>query len=184
MKRERAPTTEEFEKLLAWIDPDSEQAGQKLLVYQSRITKIFISRGCVDAETLADEVVNRVTVRIDKVINNYPNPLQCLLGFVENVYREYLREEREHANAKPPPQPRPPEVLEREDECLNGCLGTLAQQGRELFSRYFNVDKRTKRQVRTGLAKERNLTANALRIHAHRLRKKLLECVQNCLERT
>lgn len=184
MKRERNPTADEFEKLLAWIDPDRQEAGHKLLVIQSRLTKSFISRGCVDAETLADEVSNRVAVRIDKVINNYPNPLQCLLGFVENVYREYIREERERVNAKLPPDPRPAEVLEKEDECLAECMGTLGHRERDLFSRYFGVETRTKIRVRKGLAEELNLTANALRIQAHRLRKRLLDCMESCLERT
>lgn len=68
MKRERDPTAEEFEKLLGWIDPDSEVAGHKLQLIQSRITKMFISRGCREAETLTDEVSNRVAVRIDNVL--------------------------------------------------------------------------------------------------------------------
>lgn len=184
MKRERAPTAEEFEKLLGWIDPDPQQAAHKFLVIQSRITKSFISRGCVDAETLTDEVTNRVAVRIDNLIKNYTNPLQCLLGFVDNVHREYLREERKHANVQPPPKPRPVEVLEKEDECLEECMSTLLQRERDLFNRYFNVEKRTKGRVRTELAEELKLTVNALRIQAHRLRVRLLDCLETCLERT
>lgn len=184
MKRERAPTAEEFEKFLAWIDPDRQQAGTRLLVIQSRITKSFMSRGCVDAETLTDEVSNRVAVRIDNLINKYANPLQCLLGFVDNVHHEYIREEQQHAKAQPPPPPRPPDVLEKEDECLKECMGTLLQREQDLFKRYFNVERRTKGRVRKELAEERNLTVNALRIQAHRLRKRLLDCVETCLERT
>jgi len=184
MKRERGPTSEEFEKLLGWIDPDREAAGHQLHLILSRITRSFISRGCIDAETLTDEVSNRVAVRIDKVKQTYSNPLQCMLGFIDNVYREYLRDIREQANAQPPPPPRSAEVLESEDECLTECMRTLLEQERDLFSRYFAVEKRTKIPVRAALAEELNLTANALRIKAHRLRKKLLDCVQICLERT
>ena len=184
MKRERSPTSEEFEKLLGWIDPDREAAGQKFQLILSRITRSFISRGCVDAETLTDEVSNRVAVRIDKVIQTYSNPLQCLLGFVDNVHREYLRELREHANVQAAPLPRPAEVLEREDECLTECMETLLARDRDIFSRYFGVDKHTKIVGRKELADELDLTANALRIQAHRLRKKLLDCLQICLERT
>jgi DNA-directed RNA polymerase specialized sigma24 family protein len=184
MKRERSPTSEEFEKLLGWIDPDREAAGHKFQLILSRITRSFISRGCIDAETLTDEVSNRVAVRIEKVIQTYPDPLHCLLGFIDNVHREYLREQREQAYAQAPPPPRPAEVLESEDECLTECMGTLPAKERDLFSRYFAVDKAIKIQVRTALAEELNLTPNALRIKAHRLRKRLLDCVQICLERT
>ncbi len=184
MKRERGPTPEEFEKLLGWIDPDREAAGHKLQLILSRITKSFISRGCIDAETLTDEVSNRVAVRIDKVIQTYRDPLQCLLGFVDNVHRESLREQHEQAHAQAPPLPRPSEVLESEAECLTECMGTLPARDRDLFSRYFGIDKNTKIPVRKKLAEELDLTANALRIQAHRLRKKLLDCLQICLEPT
>src|ERR1051325_8393936 len=161
MKRERDPTAEEFEKLLKWIDPDRETAAHKLQLIQSRITKIFISRGCVDGETLTDEVTNRVAVRIDKVIQTYPTPLQCLLGFIPNVHKEYLREQHEQGNAQAPPAPRPAEVLESEDQCLTECMGTLPARDCDLFSRYFGVDKRIKIPARKTLAEELNLTTNA-----------------------
>jgi len=184
MKRERDPTAEEFDKLLGWIDHDRDTAGQKLQLIQSRITRIFISRGCVDAESLTDEVSNRVAVRVDKIIQTYPSPVQCLLGFVDNVYQEYLREERKKSNATAPPHPRPAPVLESEDKCLAECMGTLQTTDRDLFSRYFGIDTRIKIPGRKALAEELNLTPNALRIQAHRLRKKLLDCLQICLERS
>ena len=183
MKRERAPTSGEFEKLLAWIDPDREAAGHKLQLFQLRLTKSFISRGCVDAETLTDEVINRVAVRIDNLIESFPNPLQCMLGFVPKVHHEILREQRQQANAQAPPSARPAEVLEREDECLKECMGTLRAADRNLFTRYFGANEDTKIANRKALAEELNFTANAVRIQAHRLRKKLLECLQLCLER-
>lgn len=184
MRRERDPTAAEFEKLLCWIDPDREEAGRKLRLIHSRVIQSFVCRGCIDAQSLADEVSNRVAVRIDKVITDYPDPLRCFLGFVGNVHREYLREQRQQAAAREPPRPRPAEILEKEDECLRECLGTLANRERDLFVRYFHVDKRTKIAARKALARELNLTPNALRIQAHRLRKRLLECLERCVEQT
>jgi hypothetical protein len=66
MKRERCPTPEEFEKLLAWFHSDPEEAGRMFNLVHSRLIRVFASRGCVDAEALADEVTNRVAVRIDR----------------------------------------------------------------------------------------------------------------------
>src|ERR1044071_7693839 len=94
MKRERDPTPEEFEKLLAWLDSDRDEAGRKFQTIHSRLIKVFTSRGCVDAATLGDEVVNRVAVRIDTLTKNYPDPLRCCLGFVENVHREYIKDQQ------------------------------------------------------------------------------------------
>lgn len=181
MKRERAPTPAEYAKLLNWLDPDREKAGEKLRVIHTRLTQIFTSRRCIDAETLADEVQNRVAVRIDTVRQTFPDPLRCCIGFVGNVYKEYLKEERNKRDAKPPPQPRPAEVLEREDSCLRECLKTLSDRDRELVVRYFGGEGK-KKENRKKLAEEFRLTANALRIQAHRSRKKLLLCLQSCLD--
>jgi len=181
MKRERDPTPEEFEKLLFWLDPDRDQGGSRLKQIQSRLIKIFASRGCVDAETLADEVLNRVSVRIDEVVKTYPDPLHCCLGFLDYVHREYLRDERTKAAVKPP-QPRPSEELEREDRCLATCLSELSERERDLIVVYFQGEKRAKIDNRRTLATRMGLTANALRIHAHRIRTKLRECLEGCLQ--
>ncbi len=126
MKRERDPTPEEFEKFLAWLDSDPDEAARKFERIQTRLIQIFVSRGCIDAEVLADEVLNRVCVRIDQVKIKYPDPLRCCVGFVDNVHREYLREQRKWDERICPPSPRPSVELEMEDTCLNECLGKFA----------------------------------------------------------
>jgi DNA-directed RNA polymerase specialized sigma24 family protein len=184
MKRERDPTHEEFEKLLLWLESDRDEAGQKLKLIQTRLTRIYVSRGCVAAESLADEVVNRVAVRIDKVRQNYPDALLCCLAFVDNVYREYLREQQMMAAAVPPPTPRPAEELEKEDQCLRECMGELNPRERDLLTRYFQGDKGTRIANRKKLAKDLGLSPNALRLQAHRLRKRVRLCLRKCLEDT
>jgi len=184
MTRERDPTPEEFEMFLAWLNPDRDEAADKFQHIHSRLVRIFISRGCVDAEALADEVINRVAVRIEKVKRDYPDPLRCCIGFVGNVHREYLRAERKKENLICPPSPRPVIELEREDTCLTECLDKLSTSDRELFERYFNGEKgAVKISERKKLAAERNLTATALRIQAFKLRKKMLLCLKTCLEK-
>ena len=182
MKRERDPTPEEFYEFLAWLDPDLEQAACKFNLLQSRLMQIFVCRGCVDAEMLANEVSNRVTVRIEKVKKDYPDALRCCSGFVEHVHHEYLREKARTANPILPPEPRPPDELEREDRCLNECMGQLTSSDRELVERYFQGEKGAKIAGRKKLAVERKLTLNALRIQAFKLRKRLRLCLRACLE--
>jgi len=184
MRREREPTAEEFEKLLAWLDPDRDEAGCRLRSIQSRLIKIFVSRGCVDAETLADEVCNRVAVRIDTVSKNYADPLRCFIGFVENVYREYTREQQKTGNPIEPDSHRDPDELEKEDQCLTECLGTLTQPERNLFLRYFYGEGRARINARKKLAVELRLTANALRIRAHNLRMQMHQCMVACLSQS
>ena len=180
MKRERSPTPEEFAKLLAWLNSDAEEAGRMFNLIQSRLIKIFASRGCVDAEALADEVMNRVAVRIDKVILTYSDPLRCCIGFVDFVYQEYQREEQKRSNLRDSERPSPDE-LERDDRCLTQCLGNLPESDRDLFVRYFQGERRVRINLRKQLAIELRLTANALRIRAFKLRKELHQCMVTCL---
>jgi hypothetical protein len=181
MKRERDPTKEEFEKLLAWFDLDREDAGRKFELTHSRLIRVFAARGCIDADYLADEVMNRVAVRVDVVITKYPDPVCCCLGFIDNVYREYRREQQKRARAKPPPPPPPAEQLEREDKCLTQCSENLTEPQRHLFKNYFQGEKRGRIMRRKKLATDLALTANGLRIRAHYVRKELHSCMVMCL---
>lgn len=187
MKRERDPTPEEFEKLLAWL----ASAGRDYKTIHHRLTRIFTSRGCIDAEMLADEVMNRVAVRIDKVVTTYEgDPVKCLLGFAENVYHEDWRDRQKLSEAEPPTQSTPPDggekeererkKREQEDECLAICMEELSKADGNLFRRYFQEEERAK-IARKKLAAELKITANALRIKAHRIRRRLQQCMQACL---
>jgi hypothetical protein len=184
MKRERDPTPEEFETLLAWLDSDREEAGIKLNLIHTRLIRIFVSRGCIDAEYLADEVINRVTVRIDQVKATYSDPLRCCVGFADNVHREWLRDQKKNAHPIEPPPPRPADELEREDVCLTRCVAELTEAERHLFKRYFQGEKRARIDARKKLAAELELTANALRIQAYRIRRKTHKCMEKCLNET
>lgn len=190
MKRERDPTSEEFEKLLAWLDSDRDVTGKKYEAIRSRLIRIFVSRGCVEAETLADEVMNRVAVRIDKVVETYKGePIKCFLGFADNVYREYARDDPPRSDSDPQVLPEPPpddeqerQRREEEDQCLTRCMGELMAAESDLFWRYFQEIKPAKIRIRKRLAAELGLSANALRIKAHRLRKELRKCMESCLK--
>lgn len=181
MKKERDPTPEEFEKFLLWLGSVGAPSDSRFIFIQTRLIQIFASRGCCDAESLADEVINRVAVRIDTVVQKYPDPFRCCLGFVDNVHHEYLRDERKKASAREPPKPRPADELEREDECLQQCMGDLEKDEQHVFVQYFGGEKQTRKDARRKLREDRRLTANALRIQAHRLRKRLHDCMRECL---
>jgi MoaA/NifB/PqqE/SkfB family radical SAM enzyme len=185
MKRERDPTPEELEKLIDWL----ASAGRDYVTMHHRLTRIFIGRKCIDAEDLADEVLNRVAVRIDELKANYPDPIKCLMGFAGNVQKEYERDptwdrpkrlDQEIRAPDPVKQTENHFLKELKDRCLTKCLAELSQIDRSLFCRYFQEEKLAK-HARKKLAAELRLTANALRIRAHRLRTPLRECMENCL---
>ncbi|HEV2828662.1 MAG TPA: hypothetical protein VGW76_13780 [Pyrinomonadaceae bacterium] len=189
MKRERDPTPEEFEKLLAWL----AFGGRDYQTTHHRLTRIFISRGCTDAETLADEVMNRVGVRIVELVKKYEgDPIRCLLGFADNVYFEYSRDQQKQAEVEPASQITPPDENEEKEReyqnrevrynCLTQCMRELSIADRSLFQRYVEAEKRARIDGRKRLAAELRMTANALRIKAHRLRGKLRRCMETCVD--
>jgi len=92
MKKERDPTQEEFANLLNWLAADRDTAGRKYESIRAGLVKIFVSRGCVDAEDLADEVIDRVAIGLNKIIGRYEgDPATYFYGFVHYVYLEYSR---------------------------------------------------------------------------------------------
>ncbi len=182
MKKERSPTPEEFDKLLLWFHADRNTAGENLIKIQTRLIQIFTARHCTDADELSYEVINRVAVRVDSVRDKYPSAAHCCLAFVENVHREWLRDQQAINKAREPPKPRPPDELEREDRCLTKCLALLEESERSVFERYFEGEGRARIEAREKLVEEMGSTPNALRIKAHRLRKRMRLCIEGCLE--
>lgn len=187
MKREREPTQQEFDKLLAWLDPDRDVAAEKHETIRSGMIRAFIKGGCSESDWLADEVANRVAARIDNVVKNYDKPEKCFRGFWENVYREYLKDRARQVDIDPvlfsdhTDDPAVLKRLELEDECLARCMGELTAKDDALFRRYFQESAPAKIKIRKKLAAELGITSNALAIRIGRIRKPLHACMEACL---
>jgi len=74
------------------------------------------------------------------------------------------------------------ENLELEYECFCACLQKLDQATRELILAYYLEEKQAKINHRKELAKELGLVPNALRVRMRRIRAKLEECIEICVE--
>jgi DNA-directed RNA polymerase specialized sigma24 family protein len=179
MKREQAITQESFDALLAWLDEDREVAGHKYETIRKRLIKIFINRGCSDAEDLADLTITRVVARLPEVGDGYVGEkISYFCGVARKVYLEYKRRKEIATDSFPPPPlaARPDAVR----ECLRECLGRLSSEQRELVLEYYLYEKRAKIDHRKRLTEELGITANALRLRAHHIRIGLEECVRQC----
>jgi len=180
MKKERDPTPAEFERMLDWLAADREAAGRIYESIRTRLVKIFVSRGCFDAEDLADEVIDRVAVGLHKIIDTYEGDRALYFyGFVQYVYLEYRRP---NPPAKASPPVTPPDELEREDECLQQCMEPLPVDERQLVLRYHRYEKRAKINERKRMASELGLTLSGLRTRIHRICLPLEKCLRKCLE--
>jgi DNA-directed RNA polymerase specialized sigma24 family protein len=170
-----------LDSLLAWLDPDRDAAGAKYEAVRMRLIKIFTCRGCVEAEDLADETINRVISRLAEIADSYQgDPALFFYGVAKRVQQEYDRNKFRPAVTLPVAAATPDE-LEREHECLEKCMQAIPQSQRELVLQYYQEDKRAKINNRRQLAEKLGIAANALRIRACRIRAGLHQCVEACL---
>jgi DNA-directed RNA polymerase specialized sigma24 family protein len=174
-------TAANFDRTLAWLNPDREQAGAKLETIRRRLVEILASRGCPDADYWADETIDRVVSKIDDVMPGYEgNPAYYFYGVAKKIYLECMKKTL-HPYAPPPAQPS--EDIEREHECLEGCMVRLTEEDRTVILGYYSKDGREKIINRNELAQKLGIGLNALRIRVYRIRIALKVCIEDCLGR-
>ena len=182
MKKSWVLSQESFNALLDWLDSDREQAGIRYEEIRRSLIRIFINRGCDEAEDLADETINRVVSKLDEIKKEFTgDPARYFYGVASKVLLEYQRR-------KPPPPTRSPpddsKRVELEYRCLENCIGRLSEENRELLLLYYQAEGREKIEQRKLLAKKLGIAPNALRIRAFRIRSALQQCVEKCVERS
>jgi hypothetical protein len=171
------PDQEAFDKLLRWLDSDRDKAGQKYEKIHLRLIRIFSSRGCCDAEALADETVDVVASKIDWLTANFVgDPALYFYGVAKKIRPQ---------PSKPPPTPPPtPDIdeIERNCSCLERCLEEkLTAAESQLVLKYHEKTKQEKIQVRKRLAQELGISINALRIRVCHIHSRLRPCIERCL---
>lgn len=171
---------ETFDRLLAWLNPNREQAGKKYEEIRLRLIKIFTCRGCLTPEDLADDTINRVARKVPEIAPSYVgDPALYFLGVAHNVCLESFRKKPE---PEPPPEADNPERKEQLDECLERCMQRLTAKNRRLILDYYREEQHAKIDHRKELAQRLGIALNALRIQACRIRASLQECVFECLK--
>jgi len=175
-------TQPDFERLLVWLDADRERAGEIYERIRWRLVTILASRGCPQAEELADETIDRVARRVADIERTYVGDKAIyFLGVMNNVHHEYLR------------RPASPRLLPNQDDdgdareqihlCLDTCLERLAPYSRQLIERYYAADKKAKIDLRKLVARELGIKPATLRLRALRIREKLQTCIESCLNK-
>lgn len=184
MKKDWELTPEAFDALLDWLHPDREQAAQEYENIRRRLIRFFLGRGCAVAEELADETINRVTVKVPELTQYEGDKALYFYRVADFVYREWIKE-RSKWESEPREfvGPRPnPDDDEKKDECLKRCLAELSDENCTLFLEFNDKEKRAKIEHRKTLAIQCGITVNALRIRAHRIRIRLKQCITQCLD--
>jgi len=176
-------TQESFEKLLSWLDSNSEEAAAKYEGIRGRLIKYFTCNGCGDqAEDLGDETLDRVAKKLER--NEIPEPFTgnkalYFLAFAKNIRLENTRKQPEI----PPVGPVSPDKTEEESACLEKCAPMLPGDDRWLAIEYYRYEKSTKVEHHKKLAEKYGLTLGGLRTRMHRIRERLRPCIEECLDR-
>ena len=180
-------TQEAFDELLAWLNPDREQAARKYEYIRDRLIRIFVHRGCPPAEDLADKTINKVARKVHELQGYYVgDPALYFCGVARNVYAEYLKGLKEVADttevlpAAPPEEE--PDESESQHECLDICLQSMVPKDRELLVEYYREERGAKIEQHKEMARKLGVSVNALRIMICRLRASFKKCMEKCLK--
>ena len=184
MVKEWVMNQDDFDRFLAWLDPDRDEACKKYEKICRRIMTICRARSIpeIDAEEIVDETIDRVVRKVPQIADSYKgDPAPYCYGVARNVIHEWERRRRPPV---PPPPPSPDVVKEKEwrDACLRRCLKKLSPKDQDLLLDYYALDGREKIERRRQLAAELGISENALRIRLSRLRATLKDCMQECLK--
>lgn len=173
-------TTEGLEKLLMWLNPNREIAGNIYGEIHFKLTKIFARRGCSNPEELADETIDRVIQKVPEIEHCYKgDPALYFYGFVKYVFLDYLKRRPELYTL---PQAHLPEYGERRFECLDECLAKLEAEEHDLILEYYEGDKDAKIKNRKALADSLGITIETLRTRVQRIKGPLRKCVKTCID--
>ena len=178
-------TQEAFDELLAWLDPDREQAGRKYEDIRNRLIRILMHRGCMTAEDLADKTINLVARKAFTIRHTYiGDPMPYFLTVARNLYSEYARSQPYFSELIPDLVSTTADdaaELEAEYECLDKCLAELPAKKRELILEYHRYQEGAKIEYHKDMAWQLGIGLNALRIRMFRIRLHLRKCVDKCL---
>lgn len=174
-------TSESFEELLTWLGPTRDEGGQKYETIRTRLIRIFIKKGFSDPEDLADTTINRVITKLPEIRKSYVgDPSHYFCGVARLVYLESFRR-REIVTDSLAANPATESKFDHAHDCLRHCLSLLSDEQQNLVLDYYLDEKRAKIDLHRQLATELGLSANALRLRAHRIRSNLEKCVLQCV---
>ncbi len=189
-KSEWTLSAEALARFLAGLDPDYDRAGEKYESLRVTLMKFFDWRGAHFPEECADETINRVIRKLDEGDTIRDIPTYCH-GVARMVLLEKLKgpESRRADFEELPPAalaalvaPDPEEKDERQD-CFERCLKELPVESRQLILQYYSDEKREKIDRRLAIAGRLGIPLNALRSRAQRIRNRLEECVNGCMNK-
>lgn len=185
------PPPEAWEKFLKLLDEAPDKAGDRYEQIRARLITFFECRRCLASERLADISINRVIRRYfeGEVITTL---MGYVFGVAKVVYLEYLAEQRNEKFIRDEFTRAGEGVVEPnlgDDEagvrqsCFDGCMAELEPNDRAFIKRYYEDSRKEKIKNRRSMAKELDISRNAVVMRAFHVRQRLKRCVHKCLKK-
>ena len=192
-KKDWTLTKEAFERLLDSLDANRERAGEKYENVRRKLIEFFEARGSNSPADHADQTINRVARRLDE-----GEGVKDISAYSYGVARLLLKETLRGRGKEPLTLDLAPAPLivtdDDEDErrhleearlkCFEVCLSNLPAASRVLIIEYYREEKGIKIEQRKRQADALNMSLNALRLRACRIRVDLGDCITFCLDRS
>jgi RNA polymerase sigma factor (sigma-70 family) len=177
-------TKDNFDKLLEWLDEDRETAAEKYSSVHKRLVTFFLGRKMSGANEFADEVIDRVSRKVDELVENYEgNPMHYFYKVARNIAFEQSRSEKELPLETDilMPEPATEEFDEHYHKCLNRCLKVMPTENRKALIKYVREEKLSKKSQRE-LQMSLGVNLEVLRVRIFRIKKSLRKCLETCLK--
>jgi DNA-directed RNA polymerase specialized sigma24 family protein len=181
------PTRAAFEKFLASFSSNPNEAAEHYEIARLKLIRFFERRHLCGAERLADESLDRVMRRIDEgeVVTNMMAYVYRVASYV--VLEAFKEQEKIQKLADMTPLTSEAPPFEEDEEtprshCFDRCLSGLEVETKTLILDYYREDGQKKIQLRRQIAEKLGIGLNALRIRAHKIRVRLEQCVEQCLD--
>lgn len=184
---------EALEALLTVLDADRGQAGIKYVELRRSLVLFFGWRGIASPEECADEALDRAGRRLAAGASVEPSDLSVYVyGVARNIVHEQWKSAARASAGRPRearlPLAHDPQVedetsrlADRRSACLDACLPRLDPESRLLILGYYEGQRRDRIDHRQVLARELGVSPQSLRVRLHRIRARLLVCLNECL---
>jgi DNA-directed RNA polymerase specialized sigma24 family protein len=185
---QRRPSEQDaFDRLLALLHEDREKAGEEYELLRMKLRDFFALRHCRHPEELADVTLNRLAQKLASG-TEVEHVGRYAFGIAHKVLLEGLRADgREASTGENFSEPSVGfhDALDAnvKKRCLSECLSQLSDYDCRLFIAYNCAEDKPNKLARKDLAERENMSSTALRIRIHRMRDKLLPCMEDCLQR-
>ena len=169
-----------FEGLLSALADNRDAAAVAYAELRQRIAGLFRWWGAADPDGLADLTLDRAARRLQEGASVERGEFGAYVrGVARMVFYETARQPAPLSLDRDPIA-EVDTTAEAALSCLDGCLGSLSSDDRQLVLRYYEGSNPI--AVRQQLARALNISPTALRLRTHRIRLRLEACVTSCVQ--